>query len=53
MFYHKIKSGGVIGGHDYNIKYHDVITAVNEFFDDFNTCLNDWWYVKDKVILER
>ena len=45
----KVKSNGVIGGHDYDTVYQGVMKAVNERFNDrhiYNQ-LADWWIIKN------
>jgi hypothetical protein len=51
-WYPKVKKGGIIGGHDYGIKWAGVTDAVR---DHFNGCCiqkinfdktSDWWVVK-------
>lgn len=50
MYYPKVRSGGIIGGHDFDGFYPDVCKAVIEFCDKNNIKLhswsNDWWVVK-------
>jgi predicted O-methyltransferase YrrM len=54
LYYPKVKSGGIIGGHDIDIKGNplaeDVQHAVFEFADENNLDVfidpPDWWYVK-------
>ncbi len=50
FYYPKIKKGGVLGGHDFNIVFLDVIKAVTEFAYTHNLNLyaevSDWWIIK-------
>ena len=49
-YYPLIKSGGLIGGHDYTKDFKGVIKAANEFAKENNLELNtiypDWWIFK-------
>ena len=51
LYYDKVRSGGVLGGHDFGIVYHGVAEAVVEFCKDYGYELNgrvgDWWIVKN------
>jgi len=40
----KVKTGGILSGHDYNPKFPGVVKAVNELFTP-ETGANDVWYV--------
>jgi len=46
----KIKNGGIISGHDYDVTYPAVTQAVNDFAVDYGLTINskngDWWAVK-------
>lgn len=56
LYYGKVKSGGVFGGHDFSPTYPGVIKAVNEFvkekglqlYGEENTNIKrgDWWVIK-------
>lgn len=49
-YYDKVKSGGIIGGDNFEMKYFDVMKAVMEFVQKKNLKLNgmwaDWWIIK-------
>ena len=49
LFYQKIKPGGVLGGHNYQIVIEGVVEAVDEFVEKNNIELftkpDDWWVV--------
>ena len=47
-YYPLIKKGGVIGGHDFNGSYLDVIRAVDDSFKlhMVQSWLDDWWMIK-------
>jgi len=53
-YYPKVKTGGLIAGHDYNKKHTKLIEAVNDYFGKenikSNVCLDsiavDWWIWK-------
>jgi len=51
LYYPKIRTGGVIGGHDYVADYSGVVKAVQEFAGKHNLQLQsretDWWLVKE------
>lgn len=49
----KVKSGGIVAGHDFDVRHPGVINAVSRIPDDFanestvfHTPDNTWWYVK-------
>lgn len=50
LYFPKVKSGGVFGGHDYCDMHPDVIRAVDDFVDKTGYHLFqediDWWVVK-------
>jgi len=51
LYYPKVKSGGYLGGHDYEMEWFGVIKAVNEFLKKRDLELNgsypsDWWIIK-------
>lgn len=50
LYLPKIKSGGVIGGHDFRSTHIGVIRAVSEFADINDLKLyyqnSDWWFIK-------
>jgi len=50
LYYPKVKSGGVIGGHDFRFKFKGVIKAVVEFSQknnlEFDGKYPDWWIIK-------
>lgn len=50
LYYTKLKTGGVIGGDNFEATYSDVPRAVLEFVDNEDLCLygegKDWWVVK-------
>jgi len=49
-YYSKVKSGGVIGGHDFSANFLEVCKAVIEFVTAHHLKLygerNDWWVIK-------
>lgn len=49
-YYPLVKTGGIIGGHDYVKHYSGVIQAANEFAKENNfalyTACPDWWIIK-------
>ena len=52
LYYPKVRSGGVLGGHDFGSGYVGVVYAVLEFIRDNNFKLatgrdSDWWIVKN------
>lgn len=56
LYYPKVKSGGLFGGHDYEEDNNDVIIAVDEFVKKHNFKLYvnknertapDWWVIKE------
>jgi hypothetical protein len=53
LYYPKVRSGGVIGGHDFGILNLGVIKAVLEFRDKTGLELQgrglEWWFVKGKI----
>lgn len=44
LYYPKVRSGGVIGGHD--VFLSDVIDAVEDSFDEYYCVFPDWWIIK-------
>jgi len=50
LYYPKIKTGGVLGGHDFTLSTKGVFKAVMEFVTDNELKLHgedtDWWVVK-------
>jgi len=49
-YFNKVKPGGYIGGHDFNMYGYEVIRFVNELHDegyDVKAYNNDWWVKKD------
>ena len=50
LWYPKVRSGGVIGGHDFGINWVGVVEAVLEYRDKHNLKLYgdkyDWWFIK-------
>ena len=42
LYYHKVKEGGILGGHDYSIDFMGVVRAVNEFVKE-----NDMFLYRD------
>lgn len=50
LYYPKIRTGGILGGHDYSIVHTDVVRAVDYFVSNNDLKLfckrNDWWMVK-------
>lgn len=50
LYWKKVKSGGVLGGHNYQGEFPGVIKAVNEFIDKNSLVLKardlDWWIIK-------
>lgn len=50
LYYPKVKSGGIIGGHDFAISHLGVCKAVMEFVQKNNLKLqghiHDWWIIK-------
>jgi len=50
LYFPKIKSGGVMGGHDFRSTHLGVIRAVSEFADLNDIKLfyknSDWWFIK-------
>lgn len=51
LYYGKVRSGGIIGGHDYVKLNADVVSAVDEFKrevggDSFHAVFPDWWIIK-------
>ena len=51
LFYPKIRSGGVIGGHAFMVAYRGVVDAVFEFEQNHPDIIlgghnDDWWFVK-------
>jgi len=48
-YYPKVKEGGVIGGHDFNNSFLDVVRAACEFSKGMKlySRLADWWVIKD------
>lgn len=52
LYYPKIKVGGLIGGHDFESRFHGLCNAVLEFVNKNNFILsggagkNDWWIIK-------
>ncbi len=53
VWYHKVKIGGIIGGHDYG--EIGIKKAVNERFKKFNTGNKDWWEFDDdnKIVFKK
>jgi len=56
LYLPKVKSGGIIGGHDFGSKYGGVVQAVFDFTQkhDYNLFTgrdNDWWIIKNKLIV--
>jgi len=53
LWYPKIKNGGIIGGHDFDLGNIDVIRAVYDFSIKNNYKLynrfSDWWIIKEGV----
>ena len=53
-FYPKVKSGGVIGGHNFQAEYPGVVRAVSEFcFRNklkYRNSKVDWWIVKKNAV---
>jgi len=49
-YYPKVRTGGIIGGHDFTIRYHGVARAVIEFAVKYKKELHgigqDWWIIK-------
>jgi hypothetical protein len=49
-YFPKIRSGGIIGGHDFNASYIEVCKAVIDFAEQFQLRINgerdDWWIIK-------
>lgn len=49
----KVKLGGIVSGHDYNLNNKDfagVCKAVNESFNDLNTGSDTtWWTIKEQI----
>lgn len=54
LYYPKVKKGGVIGGHNFEIRFKDVCKAVLEFADKHSLELQgegiDWWIIKKNVL---
>jgi len=52
LYYPLVRSGGVLGGHDFDGGSYNVVRAVSEFVDEHGLRLNgsdtdcDWWVVK-------
>jgi len=50
LYYPKVRKGGMLGGHDFNIHYIGVCRAVTEFASTENLELHgdnmDWWIIK-------
>jgi hypothetical protein len=44
LWYQKVKSGGLICGHDYNNKFPGVKRAVKRSFDNYETTYDSVWY---------
>lgn len=53
LYYPKVKPGGVIGGHNFDIVFNDVCKAVIEFAEKNNLEMqgfeDDWWVVKPSL----
>jgi len=53
LYYPKVKKGGVIGGHNFEIRFKDVCKVVLKFADKHNLELQgegiDWWIIKNVV----
>jgi len=50
LYYPKVKSGGLFGGHDYTLKSMGLVQAVKEFGEKYNYKISqenwDWWVIK-------
>ena len=50
LYYPKVRSGGVIGGHDFSAAFPGILRAVLEFAEEKNLQLHgretDWWFIK-------
>lgn len=57
MYYPKVKVGGIIGGHNFELLFPGIIKAVLEFTDKHNLEVSgrrvDWWIIKKEKIMER
>ena len=51
-YYPLIKSGGIMGGHDYTRDFNGVVKASKEFAREnsleLNTIYPDWWFIKNE-----
>jgi len=50
LYYPKVRSGGLVAGHDYKPSEPGVVKAVNEFFKGKKIMYGgrwDWWHIKD------
>ena len=46
----KVKTGGVIGGHDYSVEYTGVMNAVNELVPEATIIKTDWYWRKKQCV---
>ena len=50
LYYPKVMSGGIFGGHNFGVVFNDVCKAVLEFTEKNNLRIygssNDWWVIK-------
>ena len=53
LYYPKVRSDGVIGGHDFSAAFPGIVRAVLEFAEEKNLQLHgretDWWFIKKPV----
>lgn len=50
LYYNKVRTGGIFGGHDFSANWYGATKAILEFIDDNNLTIhgigNDWWVNK-------